>query len=68
MGKPLINFNIPKGEKFTGAKWLTFAVMAGATVAVWNYAERLPGALGETVGKVKMFVRQVVGSSPWPRS
>ena len=61
MGKPIINFNIPKGEKFTGPKWLTFAVMAAATVAVWNYCERIPG-IGPTMGKAKAFVRKVVGA------
>jgi len=60
MGKAWINFNIPKGEPFTGRKWLTFAIMAGATIAVWNYADRIP-AVGPTLGKVKAFVRKAVG-------
>lgn len=62
MGKPLINFNIPKGEKFTGAKWVTFAVMTVATIAVWNYADNVP-VVGETLAKVKVFIRKVVGAA-----
>ena len=61
MGKPLINFNIPKGEKFTRAKWITFAVMAAATVAVWNYSDRLP-VVGMTLGKAKDFIRKALGA------
>ncbi|MBA7633995.1 hypothetical protein ES703_41566 [subsurface metagenome] len=60
MGKAWLNFNIPKGEKFTGPKWLTFAVMAAATVAVWNYSDRIP-YVGPPLGKVKTFVLKVVG-------
>ncbi len=62
MGKAWINFNIPKGEKFTGAKWVTFSVMALATLAVWNYADRLP-VVGPTLTKAKSFVRKAVGAS-----
>ena len=61
MGKAWINFNIPKGEPFTGRKWVTFAVMAAATVAVWNYSDRLPG-VGPPLAKVKAFVRKIVGA------
>lgn len=61
MGKPLINFNIPKGEKFTRAKWVTFAVMGAATIAVWNYADRLP-VVGPSLTKVKAFIRKAVGA------
>lgn len=61
MGKALINFNIPKGETFTRAKWVTFAVFAAATIAVWNYSDRVP-VVGPTLGKVKTFVRKVVGA------
>lgn len=62
MGKALINFNIPKGEKFTGPKWLTFAVMGAATIAVWNWSERIPG-IGPYAAKAKAFVRKAVGGS-----
>jgi len=58
--KPLINFNIPRGEKFTGRKWLTFAVMGAATIAVWNWSESIPG-IGPYAGRAKSFVRKVVG-------
>lgn len=58
--KPLINFNIPKGEQFTGRKWWTFAVFAAATVAAWNWSERIPG-IGPYAGKAKSFIRKVVG-------
>ena len=61
MGKAWINFNIPKGEKFTGPKWLTFAVMGAATIAVWNYADRIP-VVGPALGKAKVFVRKVIGA------
>lgn len=61
MSKAWINFNIPKGEKFTGPKWLTFAVMAAATVAVWNYSDKIP-VVGPAVGKVKTFILKVVGA------
>ena len=61
MGKAWINFNIPKGEKFTGPKWVTFAVMAAATIAVWNYSSRIPG-VGPTLTKAKAFIRKTVGA------
>jgi len=61
MGKAWINFNIPKGEKFTGPKWLTFAVMGAATLAVWNYSGRIP-VIGPYAVKAKAFVRKVVGA------
>ena len=59
--KSLINFNIPKGEgKFTGRKWWTFAVFAGATVAAWNWSERIPG-IGPYAFRAKTFIRKVIG-------
>lgn len=61
MAKAWINFNIPRGEKFTGPKWLTFAVMGAATIAVWNYADRIP-VVGPTLTTVKTFVRKVIGA------
>jgi len=61
MGKAWINFNIPKGETFTRAKWVTFAVMSAATIAAWNYSERIP-VVGPTLVKVKAFIRRAVGS------
>ena len=61
MAKAWINFNIPRGEKFTGPKWLTFAVMGAATLAVWNYADRMP-VVGPTLTKVKEAVRKVIGA------
>lgn len=61
MGKAWINFDIPKGEKFTGPKWMTFAVMAVATIAVWNYSSQIP-VVGPTIFKVKAFVLKAIGS------
>ena len=60
MAKAWINFNIPRGEKFTGRKWLTFAVMGGATVAVWNWSGRIPG-IGPYAIKGKAWIRKVLG-------
>lgn len=61
MGKAWINFDIPKGEKFTGPKWVTFGVMALATIAVWNYSSRIP-VVGPTVTRAKAFIRKAIGS------
>lgn len=59
--KPLINFNIPKGEgNFTGRKWVTFAAFAVATVAVWNWSGRIP-MIGPYAIKAKAFITKAVG-------
>jgi len=60
MGKAWINFNIPKGESFTGRKWWTFAVFAAATAAAWNWSESIP-VVGPYAGRAKSFVRKVLG-------
>jgi len=60
MAKSIINFDIPKGEKFTGPKWVTFAVMGAATLAVWNYSGRIPG-IGPYAIRAKAFIRKALG-------
>jgi len=59
--KALINFNIPKGEgNFTGRKWVSFAVFAGATIALWNWSGHIP-VVGPYAIKAKAFIRKAVG-------
>lgn len=61
MGKAWINFNIPKGEgKFTGRRWFTFAVFAGATIAAWNWSGQIP-VVGPYALKGKAWIRKALG-------
>lgn len=61
MGKPLININVPKVGRITTQDVLRFSFLALGVTAVWNYSERLP-VVGQTLGKVKAFVRKAIGA------
>jgi hypothetical protein len=62
MGKPLINFNVPKGEKITTPKVVTFAVIALGLTALWNWSEHVPG-IGPYAAKAKGLIRRAVGAA-----
>jgi len=61
MGKPLININVPKVGRITTQDVLRFSFLALGVAAAWNYSDRLP-YVGPTMGRVKGFVRRVVGA------
>lgn len=61
MGKPWINFNIPKGEgNFTGKKWITYGVYGIATVALWNWSGQIP-VIGPYAIKAKAWITKIAG-------